>query len=122
MNNFCGYFVWFDPPMQDRAREVINGLLRKLNHYERTSGVTKQASRRESALDTTTSSTSTARNANTALAQKKSEEITYKVSRTIVVVICVLIGTLEPYLANNATSLKTMLAFSYYNSIYSNLK
>ncbi|CAN1126837.1 DNA-(apurinic or apyrimidinic site) endonuclease 2 [Linum perenne] len=31
----CGFFLWVDDPIEDRAKEVINGLLRKLNRYER---------------------------------------------------------------------------------------
>ncbi|KAJ1691576.1 hypothetical protein LUZ63_015731 [Rhynchospora breviuscula] len=31
----CGYFFWYDAPVQDRAKVVINGLLRRLNNFER---------------------------------------------------------------------------------------
>lgn len=30
----CGFFEWVDPPMCERARAIIPGLLRKLNRYE----------------------------------------------------------------------------------------
>ncbi|KAJ4813130.1 GRF zinc finger protein [Rhynchospora pubera] len=31
----CGFFFWYDAPVQDRAKEVINGLLGRLNNLER---------------------------------------------------------------------------------------
>ncbi|KAL7132165.1 hypothetical protein ABFS83_12G053600 [Erythranthe nasuta] len=30
----CNYFVWIDPPMCDRSRQIIPGLLRKINMRE----------------------------------------------------------------------------------------
>ncbi|KAI8542917.1 hypothetical protein RHMOL_Rhmol08G0177100 [Rhododendron molle] len=30
----CGYFIWFDPPMCDRAKVVIPGLLWSLGRHE----------------------------------------------------------------------------------------
>lgn len=30
----CGFFDWVDPPMCERARAIIPGLLRKLNRYQ----------------------------------------------------------------------------------------
>ncbi|CAN1802370.1 hypothetical protein LINPERHAP1_LOCUS23347 [Linum perenne] len=31
----CDFFMWADDSIEGRAKEVINGLLRKLNQYER---------------------------------------------------------------------------------------
>ena len=31
----CGFFLWFDPPMSDRARVVIVGLLQKVDRHEK---------------------------------------------------------------------------------------
>ena len=31
----CGFFLWFDPPMSDRARVVILGLLHKVDRHEK---------------------------------------------------------------------------------------
>ncbi|CAN1785006.1 hypothetical protein LINPERHAP1_LOCUS16740 [Linum perenne] len=46
----CDFFTWADDPIEDRAKEVINGLLRKLNRYERQLRVqgTGMSSRNES--------------------------------------------------------------------------
>ena len=30
----CGFFVWYDPPMCHRSKQVIPGLLRKLTRLE----------------------------------------------------------------------------------------
>ncbi|XP_012827969.1 PREDICTED: uncharacterized protein LOC105949220 [Erythranthe guttata] len=30
----CKYYVWIDPPMCDRSRNIIPGLLRNINKYE----------------------------------------------------------------------------------------
>ncbi|CAN1777279.1 hypothetical protein LINPERHAP1_LOCUS13997 [Linum perenne] len=34
-NPRCDFFMWVDAPIEDRAKQVINGLLRKLRQYER---------------------------------------------------------------------------------------
>ncbi|CAN1772275.1 Uncharacterized protein At4g04775 [Linum perenne] len=34
---FRHYFEWHDPPIEDRSKQVINGLLRRLNKIERES-------------------------------------------------------------------------------------
>ncbi|KAL4342071.1 hypothetical protein GQ457_08G022970 [Hibiscus cannabinus] len=31
----CRFFVWYDPPVQNRSRSVIVGLLRKVSAMER---------------------------------------------------------------------------------------
>ncbi|CAN1812209.1 hypothetical protein LINPERHAP1_LOCUS26467 [Linum perenne] len=31
----CDFFKWANDPIEDRPKEVINGLMRKLNQYER---------------------------------------------------------------------------------------
>lgn len=31
----CGSFEWLDPPMCDRAVQIIPGLLRRMNEYSR---------------------------------------------------------------------------------------
>ncbi|KAG8369541.1 hypothetical protein BUALT_Bualt14G0024200 [Buddleja alternifolia] len=30
----CAYFMWLDPPMCTRARQIIPGLLRRVNRFE----------------------------------------------------------------------------------------
>ncbi|KAG8369037.1 hypothetical protein BUALT_Bualt15G0108700 [Buddleja alternifolia] len=32
--NGCNYFVWIDPPICTRARQIIPGLLRRVNRFE----------------------------------------------------------------------------------------
>ena len=34
MNGACDFFQWFDPPMCTRARNVINGLLQRIERNE----------------------------------------------------------------------------------------
>ncbi|KAJ4810504.1 GRF zinc finger protein [Rhynchospora pubera] len=42
----CGYFFWYDAPVQDHAKVVINGLLRRLNNLEREKEVQESKERR----------------------------------------------------------------------------
>ncbi|KAK4425440.1 hypothetical protein Salat_1738000 [Sesamum alatum] len=46
--SYCGSFEWVDPPMCPRAKEVIPGLLKRLNQYEEAVEIAKH---RESQIE-----------------------------------------------------------------------
>ena len=80
--------------MQHRAKVVINGLLRKLNIYERTFGSERQAISGETIPDTAVSSASSVRNRASSGFCNRNIEVTYKTSLAVLAVVCILVGTL----------------------------
>ncbi|CAN0915944.1 hypothetical protein LINGRAHAP2_LOCUS29423 [Linum grandiflorum] len=92
-NNHCQFFLWLDPPIEGRPKEIINYLRRRLSKYERQNRTANQTSCND--LDDTASSLiSTGKDKdtkNTNVGGKK-EDVFSRVVPAIIGVVSVVIG------------------------------